>query len=107
MRHHPRKFRFPVARQNGAIQRAVSGNKGGARRVDDRRLISGIIHVLKMDCRLCDCPADDRPSTTIYNRLNRGSRKRFCCRASSAGWTEVRKERSSAVALVTFVASPL
>jgi transposase len=59
------------------IELFLPRNKGGARRVDDRRLISGIIHVLKMDCRLCDCPADDRPSTTIYNRLNRGSRKRF------------------------------
>ena len=56
-------------------------NKGGARRVDDRRVISGIIHVLKVGCRWCDCPADYGPSTTVYNRFNRWSRKRF--------WTEL------------------
>ncbi|MCA1300861.1 IS5 family transposase [Stappia indica] len=52
-------------------------NKGGARRVDDRRVISGIIHVLKVGCGWCDCPADYGPSTTVYNRFNRWSRKRF------------------------------
>ena len=31
-------------------------NKPGARRVDGRRVISGILHVLKVRC--CDCPAD-------------------------------------------------
>ena len=50
-------------------------NKGGARRVDDRRVISGIIHVLKVGCRWCDCPADYGPSTTVYNRFNRWSRQ--------------------------------
>ena len=52
-------------------------NKGGARRVDDRRVISGIIHVLKVGCRWCDCPKEYGPSTTIYNRFNRWSRKLF------------------------------
>jgi transposase len=45
--------------------------------VDDRRVISGIFHVLKIGCRWQDCPGDYGPSTTIYNRFNRGSRKRF------------------------------
>jgi len=48
-----------------------------ARRVDDRQVISGIIHVLKTGCRWCDCPPDYGPTTTIYNRFNRWSRKRF------------------------------
>ena len=52
-------------------------NQPGARRVDDRRAISGIFHVLKSGCRWCDCPPDYGPSTTIYNRYNRWSRKRF------------------------------
>jgi transposase len=47
-------------------------NQPGARRVDDRRVISGILHVLKVGCRWCDCPADYGPSTTVYNRSTGG-----------------------------------
>lgn len=46
-------------------------NHPGAWRVDDRRVISGIVHLLKVGCRWCDCPTDYRPSTTIYNRFDR------------------------------------
>ena len=45
----------------------------GARRKDDRLVISGIIHVLRSGCRWQDCPAVYGPSTTIYNRFNRWS----------------------------------
>lgn len=60
-----------------AIEPHLPKNQPGARRVDDRRVISGIIHVLKSGCRWCDCPADYGPSTTIYNRFNRWSRRGF------------------------------
>ena len=60
-----------------AIEPHLPTNQPGARRVDDRRVISGIIHVLKTGCRWCDCPAEYGPSTTIYNRFNRWSRRRF------------------------------
>lgn len=60
-----------------AIEPRLPRNQPGARRVDDRRVISGILHVLKIDCRWCDCPADYGPSTTIYNRFNRWSRRGF------------------------------
>jgi transposase len=43
----------------------------GKERVDDRRVISGILHVLKSGCRWCDCPPEYGPSTTIYNRFVR------------------------------------
>ena len=43
----------------------------GKARVDDRRVISGILHVLKSGCRWCDCPPEYGPSTTIYNRFVR------------------------------------
>jgi transposase len=43
----------------------------GKQRVDDRRVISGIVHVLKSGCRWCDCPPEYGPSTTIYNRFVR------------------------------------
>ncbi|WP_255751421.1 transposase [Roseomonas fluvialis] len=42
-------------------------NRPGARRVDDRRVISGILHVLRSGCRWKDGPATDGPPTTIYN----------------------------------------
>ena len=45
----------------------------GARRKDDRLIISGIIHVLRSGCRWQDCPAFYGPSTTVYNRFNRWS----------------------------------
>jgi transposase len=35
----------------------------------DRRVISGIVHVLKIGCRWCDWPAAYGPPTTIYNRF--------------------------------------
>ena len=56
-----------------AIDPLLPKNQPGARRVDDRRVISGIVHVLKSGCRWKDCPAVYGPSTTIYNRFNRWS----------------------------------
>ena len=47
----------------------------GKRRNDDRRVISGIIHVLQSGCRWQDCPPEYGPSTTVYNRYNRWSQK--------------------------------
>jgi transposase len=43
----------------------------GKERADDRRVISGILHVLKSGCRWCDCPPEYGPPTTIYNRFTR------------------------------------
>ena len=60
-----------------AIEPHLPKNQPGARRVDDRRVISGIVHVLKAGCRWCDCPTDYGPSTTVYNRFNRWSRRGF------------------------------
>jgi transposase len=47
----------------------------GKPRVDDRRVISGILHVLKVGCRWRDVPPEYGPATTIYNRYNRWSRR--------------------------------
>jgi transposase len=54
-----------------AIEPLLPDNQPGARRVDDRRVISGIIHVLRSGCRWRDCPDEYGPHTTIYNRFNR------------------------------------
>ena len=47
----------------------------GVERVDDRRVISGIVHVLKSGCRWSDCPPEYGPPTTIYNRFVRWARR--------------------------------
>ena len=43
--------------------------------MDVRRVISGIIHVLRIVCRWADCRPAYGPSTTIYNRFNRWSHR--------------------------------
>lgn len=47
----------------------------GVERADNRRIISGIVHVLKSGCRWCDCPPEYGPPTTIYNRFVRWARR--------------------------------
>src|ERR1700704_5116001 len=47
----------------------------GVERQDDRRVISGIVQVLKSGCRWCDCPPEYGPHTTIYNRFVRWARR--------------------------------
>ena len=39
-----------------AIEPHLPKNQPGARRVDDRRVLSGILHVLKVGCRWCGPP---------------------------------------------------
>jgi transposase len=55
------------------IEPHLPTNQPGAHRTDDRRVISGIIHVLRSGCRWQDCPACYGPPTTIYNRFHRWS----------------------------------
>jgi len=55
------------------IEPHLPKNQPGARQVDNRRVISGVLHVLKVGSRQCDCPAEYRPSTTVYNSFNRWS----------------------------------
>ena len=43
----------------------------GPERDDDRRIFSGIIHMVQSGGRWRDCPRDYGPYTTIYNRFNR------------------------------------
>ena len=57
--------------QWSVIEPLLPTNQPGARRKDDRRILSGIIHVLKIGCRWQDCPACYGPPTTIYNRFHR------------------------------------
>ena len=62
-------------RQRAAIQPLLPTNQPGAHRVDDRRVISGIIHVPRIGCRWQDTPSAYGPPTTIYNRFHRWSQR--------------------------------
>lgn len=54
-----------------AIEPHLPKNQPGARRVDDRRVISGILHVLKVGCRWRGVPPEYGPAKTVYNRYHR------------------------------------
>ena len=57
------------------IEPLLPRGRRGAHRVDDRRGISGGMHMLRSGARWRDCPADYGPYTTIYNRFNRWSKQ--------------------------------
>lgn len=57
------------------IEPLLPRGRRGAHRVDDRRVLSGIFHMLRSGARWRDCPAAYGPYTTIYNRFNRWSRQ--------------------------------
>ena len=57
------------------IEALLPRGRRGAHRVDDRRVISGIMHMLHTGARWRDCPVAYGPYTTIYNRFNRWSKQ--------------------------------
>ena len=57
-----------------SIEPRLPKHQPGTRRVYDRRLISGIIHILTTGC---DCPAEHGPPTAVCNRFHHWSRRRF------------------------------
>jgi transposase len=62
-------------KQRVTIEPFLPTDVRGKDRVDDRRVISGILHVIKSGCRWCDCPPEYGPPTTIYNRFVRWARR--------------------------------
>ena len=76
--------------QWAVIEPFMPVNQPGPERKDDRRIISGILHVLTSGCRWRDCPAEFGPRTTVYNRFNRWSRRGFwramLSALAKAGW---------------------
>jgi transposase len=66
-----RKLFWLTDQQWSRIEPHLRADVRGKERVDDRRVISGIVHVLKSGCRWCDCPPEYGPPTTIYNRFVR------------------------------------
>lgn len=57
------------------IEPLLPRGRKGAHRVDDRRVISGIVHMLESGARWRDCPLQYSPYTTVYNRFNRWRRQ--------------------------------
>ena len=66
-------------RQWGRIEPHLPTGLTGPDRDDDRRIISGIIHMLQSGARWRDCPREYGPYTTVYNRFNRWAKRgRWC-----------------------------
>jgi transposase len=61
----------------------------GVPRVDDQRVVSGIIHVIRNGLRWRDAPAEYGPHKTLYNRFIRWSRMASST-ASSQGWPDAK-----------------
>jgi transposase len=53
------------------IEPLLPRNQPGKPRVDDRRVLSGIVHALKSGGRWSDTPAEYGPRKTLYNRFVR------------------------------------
>jgi len=62
-------------RQWARIEPHLPTNLRGPARDDDRRIISGIVHMLQSGARWRDCPPEYGPYTTIYNRFNRWAKR--------------------------------
>ena len=64
-----------TADQFGRLDPHLPTDTRGKARVDDRRVISGIVHVLKSGGRWVDAPALYGPRKTLYNRFVRWADK--------------------------------
>lgn len=78
------------------IEPFLPRGRRGAHRVDDRRVISGIVHMLRIGARWRDCPTEYGPYTTIYNRFNRWSRQGV--------WFEIFEALTGSTAIIGTVA---
>lgn len=79
----------------------------GARRVDDRLVLSGIVHALQSGGRWGDCPPVYGPKKTLYNRFLRWA-ERGNGKTSSARWWEPRASQTgcSSIAPVARFTAP-
>ena len=70
-----REYFWLSDRQFARLVRHLPTDTRGKPRVDDRWVISGIIHVSKSGCRWVDAPAVYGPRKTLYNRFVRWAAK--------------------------------
>ncbi len=61
--------------QWGRIEPLLPANVRGKKRVDDRRVLSGIVHALRCGGRWADCADVYGPKKTLYNRFVRWSER--------------------------------
>lgn len=82
-------FRFSDA-QWARIEPLLPTDVCGKARVDDRRVLSGIVHALRCGGRWADCADVYGPKKTLYNRFVRWS-ERGDGKTSSAPWPVPRR----------------
>ena len=70
-----RDYFWLSARQFARLEAHLPTDTRGKPRVDDRRVISGIVHVLKSGGRWADAPSVYGPRKTLYNRFVRWAAK--------------------------------
>jgi transposase len=80
-------------RQRARLQLVLPNKPRGVPRIDDRQVISGIVHVLQSGCRWKDAPALYGPPKTLYNRnvrwaprLSGVARAWVVCSAAATSW---------------------
>ena len=66
---------FWLSDRQFALMRPYFPLAHGVPRSDDRKVISGIIHVIRNGLRWRDAPSDYGPHKTLYNRWKRWSEK--------------------------------
>src|SRR5579864_8315467 len=71
------------------IKPLIPMNRPGQKPRNNRRILSGIIHVLKTGCRWQDCPPEYGPYTTVYNASIAGAGAEFGSK-SSRRWQDLR-----------------
>ena len=64
---------WPTAEQFSKIKPLLPNKPRGVPRVDDRRVLSGIIFCLQRGYRWSDVPSEYVPAKTLYNRYKRWS----------------------------------
>ena len=81
---------WPSDAQFARIQPLLPNKVRSVPRVDDRRVISGIIHVIRNGLRWRDAPPEYGPHKTLYNRFVRWSKAGVFTRIFEALATESR-----------------
>ena len=67
--------RFWLSDKQWSVIEPLLPHLGGKPRVDDRRVISGILHRYREGLRWRAVPAEYGPRTTLFNRFDRWSRR--------------------------------
>jgi transposase len=67
----------------------------GKPRVDDRRVLSGIVFVNRNGLRWCDAPKDYGPHKTLYNRWKRWGERGVFLRMIDATYLKAHRTASS------------